>query len=257
LGGSAGAPTGSLTNDADPDHAYHRSMLASDAVSAASTWRLQLFGDKRAATIADPIVEPLWTGPRILAFVDGATVRLTAADGNPIGGHEDITASLRDAVGGATVLIEAFLTPEPLRGAPDAAAREMVTLPRPDQAMTQMLIGARGVRKDRLAAQQDEARQRTIEGAGEDLAFVAVDLLWLDDESLCDVPLLERKRILESVVQESHLVRVGIHVRPPIDTWLGSWRAFGFRRLAFKSANSRYLPGQKNQDWSQAEIPQR
>jgi ATP-dependent DNA ligase len=133
----------------------------------------------------------------------------------------------------------------------------MVTLPRPDQAMTQMLIGARGVRKDRLAAQQDEARQRTIEGAGEDLAFVAVDLLWLDDESLCDVPLLERKRILESVVQESHLVRVGIHVRPPIDTWLGSWRAFGFRRLAFKSANSRYLPGQKNQDWSQAEIPQR
>ena len=232
-------------------------MLASDAVSAAATWRLQLFGDKRAATIADPIVEPLWTGPRILAFVDGATVRLTDAVGDPIDGHDDIVAALRDAVGGATVLIEAFLTPEPLRGVSGAASRDIVTVPRPGQAMTQMIVGVRGERKDRLAAQQDEARQRTIEGADEDLALVAVDLLWLDDESLCDVPLLERKRILESVVDESHLIRVGIHIRPPIDTWLGSWRAFGFRRLAFKSANSRYVPGSKNQEWAQAEIPPR
>ena len=232
-------------------------MLASDAVSAAATWRLQLFGDKRAATIADPIVEPLWTGPRILAFVDGATVRLTDAAGDPIDGHDDIVAALRDAVGGATVLIEAFLTPEPLRGVSGAASRDIVTVPRPGQAMTQMIVGVRGERKDRLAAQQDEARQRTIEGADEDLALVAVDLLWLDDESLCDVPLLERKRILESVVDESHLIRVGIHIRPPIDTWLGSWRAFGFRRLAFKSANSRYVPGSKNQEWAQAEIPPR
>ena len=232
-------------------------MLASDAVSAAATWRLQLFGDKRAATIADPIVEPLWTGPRILAFVDGATVRLTDAAGDPIDGHDDIVGALRDAVGGATVLIEAFLTPEPLRGVSGAASRDIVTVPRPGQAMTQMIVGVRGERKDRLAAQQDEARQRTIEGADEDLALVAVDLLWLDDESLCDVPLLERKRILESVVEESHLIRVGIHIRPPIDTWLGSWRAFGFRRLAFKSANSRYVPGSKNQEWAQAEIPPR
>ena len=232
-------------------------MLASDAVSAAATWRLQLFGDKRAATIADPIVEPLWTGPRILAFVDGATVRLTDAAGDPIDGHDDIVAALRDAVGGATVLIEAFLTPEPLRGVSGAASRDIVTVPRPGQAMTQMIVGVRGERKDRLAAQQDEARQRTIEGADEDLALVAVDLLWLDDESLCDVPLLERKRILESVVDESHLIRVGIHIRPPIDTWLGSWRAFGFRRLAFKSANSRYVPGSTNEEWAQAEIPPR
>jgi ATP dependent DNA ligase-like protein len=240
-----------------PIRAYHRAMLASDAVSAAATWRLQLFGDKRAATIADPIVEPLWTGPRVLALVDGTAVRLTGADGDPIDGPEAIVAALRDAVGGATVLIEAYLTPEPLRGVSGAASRDIVTLPRPGEAMTQMIVGSRGQRKDRLLAQQDEARQRTIEGTDEDLALVAVDLLWLDDESLCDVPLLERKRILESVVGESHLVRVGIHVRPPIDTWLGSWRAFGLRRLAFKAANSRYLPGQKNQEWSQAEIPQR
>jgi ATP-dependent DNA ligase len=232
-------------------------MLASDLRSAAATWRLQEFGDKRGATIADPIIEPLWTGPRILASVDGGAVRMTASSGEPIEGYADVVEALREAVGDATVLLEAFLTPEPIQAAAGLASREIVTLPKPGQAMTQMIVGVRGERKERLARQQDEARQRTIEGADERLALVAVDLLWLDDESLCDVPLLERKRILESVVTESDLVRVGIHVKPPIDTWLGSWRAFGFRRLAFKSANSRYLPGKKNPEWALAEIPAR
>jgi hypothetical protein len=232
-------------------------MLATDAVSAAATWRLQQFGDRRAATIEDPIVEPLWTGPRVLAIVNGAEARLVDTDGEVVEGHDEVVDALREAVGGATVLIEAFLTPEPIRRAPDLAGRDIVSVPKPGQAMTQLIIGVRGERKERLAQQRDEARMRTLEGADDELALVAVDLLWLDDESLCDVPLLERKRILESVVVESDLVRVGIHVKPPIDTWLGSWRAFGFRKLAFKAANSRYLPGQKNQAWATADIPQR
>ena len=237
-------------------------MIAADAASAAATWRPQLFGDKRANTIADPIIEPLWTGPRILAFVDGSTVRLTDAEGDPVEANDvdnlpEIVEALRNAMAGTTVLLEAFLTPEPIQAPAALAARDSVTLQKPGEAMTQMLIGTRGDRKDRLAQRKEEARQRTLDGAADRLALVAVDLLWLDDESLLDVPLLERKRILESVLPESDLVRVGIHVKPPIDAWLGSWRTFGFHRLAYKGANSRYLPGQKNQDWATAAIPQR
>ncbi|GAC1667530.1 MAG: hypothetical protein NVS9B8_09480 [Candidatus Limnocylindrales bacterium] len=232
-------------------------MLASDAASAAATWRPQLFGDKRAASIADPIIEPLWTGPRILALTDGSIVRLSNADGGAIVGHDDIVEALRLAVAGATVLIEAFLTSEPMQASTTIAARDRVAVPKPGQAMTQMIVGSRGDRKDRLAEQREEARRRTVEGAADRVALVAVDLLWLDDDSLCDIPLLERKRILESILPESELIRVGIHVKPPVDTWLGSWRAFGFRRLAYKAANSRYVPGAKNQEWAQAAIPQR
>ena len=232
-------------------------MLATDAISAAATWRPQEFGDKRPATIADPIIEPLWTGPRILALVDGGSVRLSDANGVVIDGHEAIVEALRESVSGATVLVEAFLTPEPIRSAGSLATRDIVTVPKAGQAMTQMIIGARGDRKARLASHQEEARQRTIDGADDELALVAVDLLWLDDESLCDVPLLERKRILESVIVESDLIRVGIHVKPPIDAWLGSWRAFGFRRLAYKAANSRYVPGSKSPEWATADIPRR
>ena len=232
-------------------------MLATDALSAAATWRLQLFGDRRAAAIVDPIVEPLWTGPRILAFATGDAVTLTDAGGDPVEGHAEIRRALLDAAGGATVLIEAVLTPEPIQSTDAIAERDHVTPPKPADAMTQMIVGSRGDRKDRILRNVDEARARQFGGTKDRVALVAVDLMWLDDESLCDVPLLERKRILESVLTESDLVRIGIQVRPPVDTWLGSWRSFGFRRLAYKAANSRYLPGQKNQDWATAEIPQR
>ncbi len=232
-------------------------MLATDAASAAATWRHQLFGDQRSRRIADPIVEPLWTGPRILAVVTPGEVRFTDVDGDPIDDEPQLAAALQEAAAGATLLLEAFLTPEPLQAVADIAGREAVPSQNVGAAMSQMILGSRGNRKHRLADRQAEARQRTVEGADDRLAFVAVDLLWLDDESLCDVPLLERKRILESVLDESHLVRVGVHVKPPIDTWLGSWRSFGFHRISFKAANSRYVPGQKNQDWSQAEIPHR
>jgi hypothetical protein len=232
-------------------------MIATDVLSAAASWRPQLFGNKRAAAIPDPIVEPLWTGPRILVLVDGSTVRLTDGDGQPVEGYPEVVDALREAAAGATALLEAFLTPEPIQAPADLADRDAVTVPKFSDAMTQMIVGSRGDRKDRLAMQQEEARRRTIGSADERVAVVAVDLLWLDDDSLFDIPLLERKRILESVLTESDLVRVGIHVRPPIDPWLGSWRSFGFRTLAYKAANSRYLPGKKNQEWATAAIPQR
>jgi hypothetical protein len=232
-------------------------MLATDALSAAATWRPQLFGDRRAATIADPIIEPLWTGPRILAFATNGAVTLTDAEGEPVHGQDEIEGALLDAAAGSTILIEAVLTPEPIQSTDAIAERDHVTPPKPADAMTQMIVGSRGDRKDRILRNVDEARARQFGGTTDRVALVAVDLMWLDDESLCDVPLLERKRILESVLAESDLIRIGIHVKPPVDTWLGSWRSFGFRRLAYKAANSRYLPGRKNQDWATAEIPQR
>ena len=89
------------------------------------------------------------------------------------------------------------------------------------------------------------------------MAFVAIDMLWLDGEPLFDVPLLERKRLLESVLAETDLIRVGQYVRPPIDTWIGSWRALGFSGMTFKAANGRYRPGTTAKDWATASMPRR
>jgi len=232
-------------------------VFATDAATAASTWRPQQFGDRRANDIENPIVEPLWTGPRVLALVDERGVRMTNVDGGEVSGLDDVERELIDAAGGTTLLLEGYLTPEPIQEPTAIAKRDDPRLPAPAQAMTQMVFGQRSDRKTRLADHADEARQRSIEEAEGELAFVAVDLLWIDADPLLDVPLLERKRLLESALHESRLIRVGIHIRPPIDTWLGSWRMFGFNRMAFKSANSRYLPGTKNHEWAIAQIPSR
>jgi hypothetical protein len=232
-------------------------MFATDVGTAAETWRPQQFGDRRARDIDDPIIEPLWTGPRVLALVDGDRVRMTDVDGLDIDGHDEIRDDLAEAVAGSTILVEAYLTPEPIQAIADVARRDRPKVPDSGQVLTGMVFGQRGERRERHANRTEEAKRRSLEGSTSDVAFVAVDLLWLDSEALLDVPLLERKRILESIVPESHLIRVGIHVRPPIDSWLGSWRSFGFNRLAYKAANSRYVPGTKNPQWALAEIPQR
>jgi len=236
---------------------YHRAVLATDAATAASTWRPQEFGDRRARDIEDPIVEPLWTGPRVLALVHRNEVRMTDVDGVGVTGLDEIERALIDAASGATLLLEAYLTPQPIQEPTAIARRDDPAVPVPSQALTQMVFGQRSDRRSRLADQAAEARRRSIDAATGDVAVVAVDLLWLDTDPLLEVPLLERKRLLESALPESTLVRVGIHIRPPIDTWLGSWRMFGFSRVAFKAANSRYVPGSKNRDWAIARIPSR
>ena len=87
-------------------------------------------------------------------------------------------------------------------------------------------------------------------------SFVAIDLLALDDEVLIDVPLLERRRLLDSVVVAGERVRRSPHARPPAEAWYRQWRAFGFREIAVKEANGRYRPGVAADDWARSPIPQ-
>ena len=80
-------------------------------------------------------------------------------------------------------------------------------------------------------------------------AFVAVDLVELDGESLHDVPLQERRRLLESVVEEGTQVRLSPVVKHPLRGWLSGWRANGFSHYLAKHQNSPYRPGERNEDW--------
>jgi ATP-dependent DNA ligase len=85
-------------------------------------------------------------------------------------------------------------------------------------------------------------------------AFVAVDLLELDGEPLLDVPLQERRRLLESVVDERVQVRVSPAVKQPIGGWLLGWRANGFTHFVAKHQNSRYAPGERTDDWMKVDL---
>ena len=113
------------------------------------------------------------------------------------------------------------------------------------------------LRPDVIVATGPEAVLKAVSSATANIpiVFVAVDLLELDGQPLLDVPLLERKRLLDAVVEDGPLARRGMHIRPPIGTWISTWRALGFRAIAYKSANSRYRPGEPNDDWATAPLP--
>jgi ATP-dependent DNA ligase len=229
--------------------------LARDAASAAAIWRPQRFSES-GGDVADPIIEPLWTGLRVLAHVEGGRAVIRDLEGDDLAEFPDVAEALAAANLAERLIVDGYLTHQVLQDPAAVARREAAEKNANNPTMSQMWFGnlLRRRRRDTPTVEQTE---RATPQAEEDVALVVVDILWLDDEPLLDVPLLERKRVLESAIDESRLVRRGTFVRPPIDAWLGSWRSFGFSRMSFKAANSRYLPGQKNPDWTVADLPAR
>ena len=192
---------------------------------------------KRPPEVHDPLVEPLWSGARILAHIAQGEPRVRFIDTYGV----DLTANVAElaalvagSIDAGDAIIDAVLTTEATRGGVGAAA-----ITEPKTTLTSMVFkhdpGVAVVRRDR-----DE---NPVEG------FVAIDLLRLDGEALIDLPLLERKRLLESVVAQSDRVRVSVHARPPVDGWVATWQGAGLKGAMLKGANSRYVPGGRSWEW--------
>ncbi len=213
--------------------------------------RPQLFGKGSPSRVLDPIVEPLWTGIRVLAAVDLAGIALVDVEGDPLEGFEVIAEALAVAVPTGGVVVDGFITKQATHSASAVGpwSEEMPSIGG--------FIGLRRNRAvDTLTLKEESIEAMTFEPT-DAVSFVAIDLLWLDETSLLDIPLLERRRLLEAVLVESDAVRFGAAVRPPIERWVGSWRSQGFSGLTFKAANSRYLPGVPNPDWAISGMPRR
>jgi len=112
--------------------------------------------------------------------------------------------------------------------------------------MAHMLVGQRGGEPD-LGPKPQMDTDRPI-------AFVAVDLLRIDDSILVELPLLERKRILDGALAVGERIRITPYVRPPLGSYGPTWRGLGFREVAYKAANSRYYPAARNDEWVLAPI---
>ena len=229
---------------------------ATDARTVLAGLRPQVFGDGNPGRVLDPIVEPLWSGIRALAAVDEGEVTLADESGDPIAGHDEIRAALADAALAGHVVIDGVLTKLAARDGSGVYVG-MDDMPSTSQLASRSLLGIRRNRAEEVTQAMNAARAARTFGPDDTVTFVAIDLLWLDGESLLDVPFLERRRLLESAVDESDLVRRSVFVRPPFESWVGSWHALGFAGLSYKAANSRYRPGVATKDWVSAPMPRR
>ena len=226
------------------------------ARAALAQLRPQQFGEGNPARVSDPLVEPLWAGVRVLAAVDLDEAAMIDQVGHPIDDHPAIAAALAMASLAERLVVDGYLTKMTVRDQAGVFV-PMDDLPSSTQLMARPLLGIRRTRAEDVTKELEAARIARTFGPDDVVSFVAVDLLWLDGEPLLDVPLLERRRLLESALAESELIRRGVFVRPPLEAWLGSWRALGFTGISLKSANSRYQPGGVSDDWASAPMPRR
>jgi hypothetical protein len=205
------------------------------------------------------VVEPQWPGLRVLAAVRATDV-LLLDDGDPLDGHDEIREHLAAMLAQTPdgVVLDGYLTKQVVTDSGVYTGFDEVEST--GRLIVQSVVGRYGIGQNRTetAIKRLEAATAERTFAPDDLVnLVLTDLLWLDGEWLLDVPLLERKRLLESLIRGTDLVRSGVFVRPPIATWVGSWRAQGFPGLTFKEANSRYRPGERTDEWATSAMPRR
>jgi ATP dependent DNA ligase domain len=232
-------------------------MIGTDVHDLARPLRPQGYGSTRPRHIADALVEPAWPGLRVLAAA-GAGRGTIWADGESIDEHVDVTLALQRAAGSVAdgAIFDGYLTKQ-IASEGVGVHTWVNEYPTMAGQMSRLFIGGRRNRLDELEQRREAEVADVRLDDVEIVNLVVVDLLWLDGQWLLDVPLLERKRVLDSILAPDQLVRVGPYVREPIGTWIGSWRAQGFRGMTFKAANSRYRPGETADDWAHADMPRR
>lgn len=234
---------------------YDATMTTATALAIVRELRPQAYGSVAPGRVDNPVIEPLWAGVRVLAAVEGDGSVLVDEAGVPVDDQATIEAQLRAAIAADAAILDGFLTKQISGDGTGVWVGGGGPMPPTGKLIAQSMVGVRRNRTAEAAAHIEQERAARMFGADDVVAFVAIDLLHLDGEPLLDVPLLERKRLLESVLSESNLIRHGAYVRPPIDTWVNSWRSLGFNGLTYKAANGRYRPGGVKDDWATSTMP--
>jgi hypothetical protein len=208
-------------------------------------WRPQRFGSG-IRSVKDPLIEPSWGGVRVLARLEMGRIRFFDEDGVECTDEfVQVADALAASARGDEMVLDGFLTVEPTQSS-IGTRPATVEAPGAGRIMAQMFVGQRG--------SGPPPKKRHLD-TDQPIAFVAVDLLRIDDTLLLELPLLERKRILDGALEIGELIRITPFVRPPAGTFGPTWRGLGFEEFAYKGANSRYYPASQNDEWTIAPIP--
>lgn len=174
------------------------------------------------------IYEVKWDGMRALSFIDGDSVRVQSTN------LRDVTVSwpelvdLPDAIPATTALLDGELV------ATDAQGRPSFGLLQQRMHLTGPAV---------VAARAAEVP----------IAYVVFDLLHLDGHDLCGLPLTDRRRLLEQVLDPGPRWRVS----PSHDdgeALLEAATERGLEGLVAKRADSTYEPGKRTRSWIKVKV---
>jgi bifunctional non-homologous end joining protein LigD len=175
--------------------------------------------------------EVKWDGMRALAFIDGASLRIQSAN------ERDVTASwpelsgLPEAVPGTTMLLDGELVATDDEGQPSFG--------RLQQRMH--------------VANAAEAARRAVEVP---ITYVVFDILHLDGHDLMPLPLTDRRRLLEQVLEPAPSWRCS-PVHDEGATLLAAAQELGLEGIVAKRADSPYEPGKRTRSWLKVKVRRR
>jgi bifunctional non-homologous end joining protein LigD len=179
----------------------------------------------------DWLFEVKWDGYRVEAVVRDGAVSLFTRNGND-----------------AEVYFPRLLSPPTWIAAREAIVDgEVVALDergRPDFGLLQERLGAGRIRTPGSAVPSGGPP-----GGAVPLVFQAFDLLYLDGRSLLDVPLEQRRRLLELVVRPSARVQVSALVATEGVAFFEAVKAQELEGIVAKHRRSRYEAGRRSTAW--------
>ncbi len=168
----------------------------------------------------DWLFEIKWDGFRVQAVIDGGRVRTW-------------TRNLKDASTYFPRLLTSGTWIEAKQAIVDGEVVALDEAGRPDFSLLQERLG---------------------DASAPNLVYQAFDLLYLDGRSLLDVPLEDRKRLLQSVLRPHPRVRFAAHV---VGEGLAFYEAAGQQRLegvVAKLRRSRYEPDRRSAAWLKIKV---
>ena len=203
-------------------------------------------GRRRVAAAASRAARRRATSPTRSSSRTGAALRVVAAltedeaalyrDGEEVAVPEEMLQALLDGFTAVDAVVEGHVTTAALRSGEGA-------FPEAEQGRAAADPGAAAVPVERQGRPvRPRPRPRGRDGAGWSPSrsrrsrAASRTRSWRPTccgstaQPLDDVPLLERKRLLEAVLTESFLVRVSAFVRPSAVMTLVSWGTLGFER---------------------------
>lgn len=82
-----------------------------------------------------------------------------------------------------------------------------------------------------------------------ELIYYVFDLLWYDGKNLMDLPLSDRKAILEEIIPDAGIVRIGFTVHEDGKHFFETAAEMDLEGIIAKKSASKYIPGARNKDW--------
>ena len=175
--------------------------------------------------------EVKWDGMRALSFIEGGRLRLQSANERDVTASWPELAGLPDALPAKTALLDGELVATNAEGLPDFG--------RLQQRMH--------------VADPGEARRRMEDVP---VSYLVFDLLHLDGHDLTGLPLRDRRRLLDELLEPAPRWRVSpLHAEG--EALLAAAHERGLEGVVAKRLDARYVPGARSRAWIKVKVRRR